>query len=659
MLTHQDKSHFEEAQKHYQEAKYSEALILLHDITQNNLSYGWTFFEIAKCYLKLGQPKLAMSNFGKAAKMIGATHFYDARKEFATLLNLEDELQHAAEVFMPVAREAKSEEDVIEGVKYLLKTDDIDSAERLLVKHIQSYPNVFDAAMQVTGVEGYAVDRLKNRKSAILKTLKKDIQPQLDNADEYLDYLEDNSDDDVYEGLFQSWDKALEQLDEADSVDKIVAAKANLLELFEQLRQEKIALEIDLEKRDIQALKLQNRSKLSTLNEIDTELFALQARLPDIGLKTEIPAYLSVVRDFKEQILREDVTVVRRAYNNIDNLISEGKFYKEEATKAIERMLQPTELETALVAAQTQQLTTKTKKRRKRDDDVIVIDSVTHKKKRKRRGLVLWLFLGLLLVGGGAYFALSGGMGNEKRVLLTNVFMRQYPDGNAAKVGEESYKTGEALEVLAVEGEWLHIRASDGNEGYMLAEYYGTPAEYTFIEGIFADEKTSNLFAGARYRLTLLEYFKEHNWIGDISDKVEKEIYGDVGGREKYQVLGRDLDARFNTVVLTNLTDYEKYDLVCIISGETDEHLIVYAYQDDNTPIKVYSRILNGGGHDFRVLLDKSDNDYWYLGGSSFGSKYTEKLTQNALLVRMDDYCNHVYLYDGNYMNEYEQGGCE
>lgn len=666
MLTHEDKVLFEKAENFYQEGKYSEALMNYNDVLLNFSADGTIFYGIAKTYFKLGQPKIAIANFEKACKLLTEAPKYQARKEFAAMLSEDQFHKEASQYYLPAASKAKTEEDLITGIQYLLKVEDIDSSEQLLAKHIHRFPDAFNQAMKVSNVETFALERLKNRKRSILKALKNNFQPTLDSANDELDFLEKNSERDTYNQLITNWERATEDFDYAESVETIVTAKNKLAEFAKKITTEKIALEKEIEKREIAELKLGHLKQVSQLNELDMELNSILPKLPETSLKIDIPPFLNVVKDFKAQILRNDYTVVRRAYLNLGNLIAQGNFLKSEAQKTIERMLKPSELETAIVAANTQIVAqkskkpAKTKKAKRTEEDYIILDSQTGKRK-KRRGLPLfWVFLGLVVVGGLATFFMMDGFGKEKRVLITNVFMRQYADINSSKVREKSYQEGESFQVLAEEGNWLKIKAADGNIGYMLSEYYATPAEYTFIQGIFADQETKELFTSARHKITLLNYFKKNNWIGDISDQVEKEIYGDISSREIRQVHGLEQKSRFNVTVIMDLTPYEKYDLVCLIRGESDEHLIIYAYEDDNTPVEIYTKTIPGTNHLLRGILDKNDNGRnWYLGKRDMGQKVTGRLVSNALLVQIDQSCDHLYVYERSYVEEYPQLNCD
>lgn len=663
MLNQDENNRLEEAHNLYAEGKFDDALIIYQDLAFSAPDDGFIFMDIAKTYMQKSNPKLALSFFNKAIKRLEEAHHYDVRKEFAGMLHAANQNKDTAETYLPVASQAKNEDDLITGIKYCMLNEDIDSCEQLLTKHIQSFPNALDAAVKITDVDNYLIERLKNRKRSILSSLKDEYLPLIDETEGHLTYLKKNAEEGAFDTLIESFEKGMEDFDYAESVVEIVKAKTNLNGVAAKIKEERNGFEANLAKKEMSDLKLQNREKLSTINALEDEIRGFLKILPNTSLKQEdIPAYLNVVKDYKVQIKSPEILTVRRAYQNSDNLIKEGKFFKEEAQRTIERHKEMA-AQTALVAAQSKGVAKKSngKKAKNEDEPVIIIDSQTGRRISNRRKIKpIYILIPLILIGGIVAFYMLGQGKTEKRVLLTNVFLRQYPDGESAKVREDSYKDGEALKVLKEEGEWLKLETSDGNVGYMKGEYFSTPAEYTFIQGIFANDEAREQFHSARHKLTLLYYFKENEWVGDISEQLEKDIYGDYNpSRELRQVVGMPEGSSYNTSVLTDLSPYEKMDLACIVRGKDNEKFIIYSYEDDNTPVKAYETTLEGTGHTLKAILDKNDNNYWFLGTYEYGSKVTEKLNGNAILLSMGDYCSFLYYYKNGYFNEYAQSGCD
>jgi len=658
MLNQEENARLEEAHQFYEEGNFSDALIIYQDLAFSAPDDGFIFFDIAKTYVKLNNSKIAIANFDKAIKRLEPNHHYDVRKEFAAMCHHMGLQKKTANIYLPVANQPKSEEDLLTGIRYCLANEDIDTCEQLLVKHIQTYPNALEAATKITEVEDYLIERLKNRKRSVLASLKDDFRPTLDEAEKDIRFLKKDAEDGAFNALIGTFEKGMEAFDYAETVVEIVEAKAGLTAIASTIKKERDAFEKNLAQKEMSELKLENLSKLSRVNELELELNSFLKALPDSSLKEkDIPAYLRVVRDYKSRTTSTEILTVRRAYNDSDNLIKEGEFFVDEAKKSIEFHKEIAASQAVIISGNNELESTKTKRPKKEEKPKIKY-IIGEKKRRRISPVFIWFPL-LLLVVAGAYFIFMQSE-KEKVILMTNVFLRQYPNGESAKVREDSYKDGEALVLLKQEGDWLNLKASDGNVGYMKAEYLTSPAEYTFIQGIFGNEEAREQFHSARHKLTLLTYFKENEWVGDISEALEKDIYGDSNpSREQRQIFALPEDSRSNTVVLSDFSPKDKMDLACLIRGQDDEKLIIYGYKDDNTPVKLFETSLDGTGHSFRALLDKTDNNYWFLGSYELGSKTTEKLNSNALLLSIDDECSFIYYYKNGAFDGFPQNGCE
>ena len=146
-MVYEDKLRLEEAREYYKDEKYSEALIIFMDLMLASPTNGLLFFDIAKTYLKMGQPAVAMANYEKSLKFLDKVHHYDLQKEFAGMLYGMNRHQEAVNVYLPVTANAVNEEDFVTGVKYLMQVEEIDQAELLLVKNIVRFPTSFDTVL--------------------------------------------------------------------------------------------------------------------------------------------------------------------------------------------------------------------------------------------------------------------------------------------------------------------------------------------------------------------------------------------------------------------------------------------------------------------------------------------------------------------------------
>ena len=555
-MVYEDKQRLEEAREHYKDEKYSEALIIFMDLMLASPTNGLLFFDIAKTYLKMGQPAVGMANFEKSLKFLDKVHHYDLQKEFAGMLHGMNRHQETVNVYQSVTANAVNEEDFITGIKYLMQVEEIDQVELFLVKNIVRFPKSFDTVCETAEVEPYIVERLRNRKRSILKALKDNFQVQIDDTSKELDFIIAQSEENLYQHLLADWDSGLDDFDDANTIDKVIAAKERLTSVSTVILSESQKIKELKATNAISELRQDNRNKIRELNDLETDLLALLPQLPATSLKTEIPSFLNVVKNFKKKTRSDNYLEASRAFKNLNNLLSEGKDYKQDGEAAIQKiaaMQAPTEKG---VAKRNVGVSKKTRTRRKKDDDtVIVLDSQLKKRKKGNRKILIFFILAVVIGGGAFYFSELLDSDKNKRVLLTNVFLRAGASGETPKVRKDSYKRGEKLELIRDNGDWSFLETPDGNLGYMRSEYLGEVHEYKFIEGMFANPETSALFGSARHQKALLDFYKENEWASGSSLKVEKKIYGHTEiEREIRQIHGKEKDSRFNGGIINKLT---------------------------------------------------------------------------------------------------------
>lgn len=663
MLTQEDKQKLDEAKNDYDEGRYSDALIIFQDLAFSAPTNGYLFFEIAKTYLKMKQAKVGMANFSKTLQLVDAGQHYELQKEYAAMLFGEGLRQEAGLVYQPITVAPSTEEDFVLGLKYLLWEEEIDEIELLLIKNISRFPSAFESLCETTEVESYIIERLRNRRRSIVKTLQNNFRTDIDTIIGQLDFLVKNSEEGTFQHLVTDWDKAEEAFDLANSIEGVVAAKEQLQSIGSIIQNENEKLKAQQVKRKIAVIRQENREKIRELNGLETDLLGLLDKLPATSLKSEIPSYLNVVKSFKTQIRKENLLDVRRAYKNLDHLLVEGKAFYQDGQAAIEKMAAMQAATETGVAKTNTSVSSKTRwgRKKKEEEPVIILESTIKEPRRKRKkgigNFLSVVLLGLVCVTAYVFYFQE----ETDVVLITNVFMRSAPDVDSDAVRTDSYKEGDVLEPLSVDGDWQYLRASDGNEGYMLSQYLITPAEYEFIQGIFIDETTKELVKSSYYKSALLKYFIQNEWVSDVGKDVEKKVFGNLDlEREIHMIYGQELTMLYNTVSIENLTGDERKNLACIIRGEQNEQLVIFAFDENNNYTVIGEETLEGIGHKFKYLSANSSREEWYLGDVEFGMKKMRRLTQNALLVK-ENGCEKILVYDSitQKMEAYKQGSCE
>ena len=659
-MVYEDKLRLEEAREHYKDEKYSEALIIFMDLMLASPTNGLLFFDIAKTYLKMGQPTVAMANFEKSLKFLDKVHHYDLQKEFAAMLHGMNRHQEAVNVYQPVTANAVNEEDFITGVKYLMHTEEIDQAELLLMKNIVRFPNSFDTVCETAEVEPYIIERLRNRKRSIIQALKDNFQPTIDDTSEHLDYIIAESEENTYQHLLTDWDSGLDDFDDAKTIDKVIAAKERLNAVRTVISSESKKIKELKATTAISELRQDNRDKIRELNDLETDLLALLPQLPATSLKAEIPSYLNVVKNFKKQIRKDNYLEVSRAFKNLDNLLSEGKGYQQDGKAAIEKiaaMQAPTEKG---LAKRNVSVSKKAKNRRKKEDDtVIVLDSQLNKRKKGNRKVLLF-FLFAIIVGGGGYYVYNFiDLDKNKLVLLTGVKMRSKPSKEAEQVKDlatgipVSYPKGEKLTVLNDYGDWVNVRSDEGFEGYMRREYFVTPSEFKFIKGMFPNEESEVFFESARHRTALLDFYKENEWTSKVSSRIERKVHGHTKiERDVHQIYAKEFKGGIIDKLTYNGSEKPYKDMACIIRGEENENIVFFTFNENREYKTIGHEILEGLEHQME-FIETSDTRRWYLGQvNTGGSRALERLRYNSVLVKLEKN-NDCILY--HYDNELEK----
>lgn len=127
-------------------------------------------------------------------------------------------------------------------------------------------------------------------------------------------------------------------------------------------------------------------------------------------------------------------------------------------------------------------------------------------------------------------------------------------------------------------------------EGYVAYDYMLPKSDFFLLNSIFGNEEARKMLDESRYRRALLQYYKMHNYVGEIAvDKLE--VYGlkHLANAEKWQVFCKDKKATSNNVYRSRKYNKEsKYPDVAIILknvSSRERKLLFFTFDDiDGTP---------------------------------------------------------------------------
>ena len=138
--------------------------------------------------------------------------------------------------------------------------------------------------------------------------------------------------------------------------------------------------------------------------------------------------------------------------------------------------------------------------------------------------------------------------------------------GNFNVIGNIPYGT----EILVYETgtEWIKCKV-DGIEGYASPKYMLNKLDFHELNSILGDEDTRNALKLTRYKMALLNYFRNHEIIGKMDQLIQTELYGAVSTKQVWQLFAKAATSITNTVYFSPESNQNsKYkDFACIIKN--------------------------------------------------------------------------------------------
>ena len=178
-----------------------------------------------------------------------------------------------------------------------------------------------------------------------------------------------------------------------------------------------------------------------------------------------------------------------------------------------------------------------------------------------------------------------------------HVFLRNSKSsgGEYNKIDELQY--GTALITYEVDSKWLKVKTEKGSEngeqkeGYVSAMYTLEKHDFFILNSIWGDEDSKTVIRSTKCRRALLNYFKEHDYIGDISDEERKAagIHTTPNMNNQWQVFSKPDGSYTNTTYFKRLINKESKftDFAVIIKNINtgDRKMLYFTFNDDETPV--------------------------------------------------------------------------
>jgi len=131
--------------------------------------------------------------------------------------------------------------------------------------------------------------------------------------------------------------------------------------------------------------------------------------------------------------------------------------------------------------------------------------------------------------------------------------------------------------------EWCKVKVND-QEGYVATKLVLDKSDFFLLNSIFGDSESKVTIESIRCRVALLNYFKQHNYIGKMDDSMQIEAFGHVQrGKEMWQVFSKGKDVKPNTVFFPPKRSGAKYtDFVVIIKNiaTSKRKLLLFSFNE-------------------------------------------------------------------------------
>lgn len=222
--------------------------------------------------------------------------------------------------------------------------------------------------------------------------------------------------------------------------------------------------------------------------------------------------------------------------------------------------------------------------------------------KKGNTGMVIGIIVALLLLAGGV-----GGWFYYKNIALPAKIdaeaLRSYPMSNvnlrSSKVAGVDYNNiatipyGAELITYEMDSDWARVKVAPKTKGenpligYVASPYLLSRQDFFLLNSIYGDTDSKEVIATAKCRVALLKYFKDHQYIGEMSEEIRHEAGITIipGTDNQWQVFSRAKNSKPNTTLFPRL--YNKNSkftdmLVIIRNISTGERKTLYFYFDDD-----------------------------------------------------------------------------
>lgn len=282
--------------------------------------------------------------------------------------------------------------------------------------------------------------------------------------------------------------------------------------------------------------------------------------------------------------------------------------------------------------------------RKQAAEQVRVGQNENTEKKKRGKGCLIFAFILLLIAGylGYQFWYKDYAKDNaapHSYVFATNLFLRSSKEANVDNNQLGMIPYGTELVVYSDDGEWAYVKAN-GEKGYVASDYLLNAEDFALLNGVWGNEDAKEVVETSRCRLAILNYLKSNNL---------------KTGETGWQLFAKQKEMKPNSVLFPSLNDgygnYAKFAFILKNNVTGQRKLVLYAFEEDETPIFRYEEDAPESGNIKSVAYTKW-NDQYRVTYSKKNITYTPPIQQQTeqetkpFIIRSVEFANTDY--DGN-----------
>lgn len=174
----------------------------------------------------------------------------------------------------------------------------------------------------------------------------------------------------------------------------------------------------------------------------------------------------------------------------------------------------------------------------------------------------------------------------------TNIRTSKSSGGDFNKIGSVPF--GSELITYSYDTDWSEVKDANGNRGFVASDLIVEKSDFYRLNSIFGDASSREIIETVKCRRALLNYFKEHNYIGKIAQSDLQNIVPQVqpNSQNQWQVFTRAKGVKPNSVyfsrVINSASKFTDFAVVITNISTQDKRLLLFTFADDESSSLVY-----------------------------------------------------------------------